>query len=37
MELYVSATKMLHPLDVSAQVIIPVVLWIIAEIKKTGS
>ncbi len=34
MELYVSATKMLHPLDVSAQVIIPVVLWIIAEIKK---
>lgn len=34
MEVYLSATKMLHPYDVSVQVIIPVVLWVIAEIKK---
>lgn len=34
METYLAATKMLHPFDLSIQVGIPVVLWIIAEIKK---
>lgn len=33
MEIYLAATKVLHPYDLTIQVVIPFVLWIIAEVK----
>ncbi|MFY9494757.1 MAG: endospore germination permease [Limnochordia bacterium] len=36
MEIYFTATKMLHPYDLSIQLVIPLILWVVAEVKHRG-